>query len=239
MPSVKALELKQGIISEIKDKVDNAKSLVLFDYRGLTDKEIKDLRSKLRENDSEYKVYKNTLLKLAFKDLKLDFDEYLTGPTAVAFSNDDVAAVKVLSDVSKKNDALVLKAGYVENLVCDKDKLAEFARIPSREGLYTMLAGGMIQIVKDLSIALNLYSEQKEGSVEEAAPVKEEKTEEATPEVKEEVSEEKTEEAATEEVKEESEGEENNAEAAEQAEETTTEVEEKTEEPASEEKEGE
>ena len=195
MPSVKVLELKQSIVSEIKDRVDNAKSLVLFDYRGLTDKEIKDLRIKLRENDSEYKVYKNTLLKLAFKDLKIDFDEFLTGPTAIAFSNDDVAAVKVLSDVSKKNDALVLKAGYVENSVCDKAKLDEFAKIPSREGLYTMLAGGMIQIVKDLSIALNLYSEQKDASgevkeetiaeekVEADQPVEEVSTEEAVEEI--------------------------------------------------------
>ena len=163
MPSVKSLELKQAVVSEIKDKCENAKSLVLFDYRGLTDKEIKDLRVKLKENDSEYKVYKNTLLKLAFKDMKLDFEEFLSGPTAIAFSNDDVAAVKVLSDVSKKNEALVLKAGYIENNICDKAKLDEFAKIPSREGLYAMLAGGMIQIVKDLSVALNLYVEQKEG----------------------------------------------------------------------------
>jgi len=162
MPSVKALEAKQAVVSEIKDKFENAKSVVLFDYRGLTDKEIKDLRISLKENDSEYKVYKNTLLRIAFKDLNINFEDYLTGPTAIAFSNDDIAAVKVLSDVSKKNDALVLKAGYVENAVCDKDKLAEFAKIPSREGLYTMLAGGMIGLVKDLSIALNLYAEQKE-----------------------------------------------------------------------------
>lgn len=162
MPSTKSLELKQAVVSEIKDKCNGAKSIVLFDYRGLTDNQIKDLRIKLRENDSEYKVYKNTLLKIAFKDLNIDFDEYLIGPTAIAFSNDDVAAVKVLSDTAKKNEALVLKAGYIESSVCDKAKLDEFAKIPSREGLYTMLAGGMIGIVKDLSIALNLYSEQKE-----------------------------------------------------------------------------
>ena len=147
--------------SEIKDNVSSAKSLVLFDYRGLTDKEIKDLRTKLKENDSYYKVYKNTLLRIAFKDMNLDFSDNLTGPTAIAFSTDDVAAVKVLSDTSKKNKALILKAGLVENNIADKEKLAEFASIPSREGLYTMLAGGMIGIVKDLSIALNLYSEQK------------------------------------------------------------------------------
>ena len=161
MPSVKALEEKQKIVSEIKDNVSSAKSLVLFDYRGLTDKEIKDLRTKLKENDSYYKVYKNTLLRIAFKDMDLDFGDNLTGPTAIAFSEDDVAAVKVLSDVSKKNKALILKAGLVENNIADKEKLDEFAKIPSREGLYTMLAGGMIGIVKDLSIALNLYSEQK------------------------------------------------------------------------------
>lgn len=162
MPSVKVLEEKQKIVSEIKDKFSDAKSIVLFDYRGLTDKEIKDLRIKLRENDSEYKVYKNTLLRLAFKDLDVDFAEYLTGPTAIAFSKDDIAAVKVLSDMAKKNDALILKAGLVENNIADKEKLAEFAKIPSREGLYTMLAGGMIGLVKDLLIALNLYAEQKE-----------------------------------------------------------------------------
>ena len=162
MPSTKSLELKQAVVSEIKGKCNDAKSIVLFDYRGLTDNQIKDLRIKLRENDSEYKVYKNTLLKIAFKDLNMDFDEYLAGPTAIAFSNDDVAAVKVLSDAAKKNKALVLKAGYVEESVCDKAKLDEFAKIPSREGLYTMLAGGMMQIVKDLSIALYLYSKQKE-----------------------------------------------------------------------------
>jgi Ribosomal protein L10 len=162
MPSVKALEEKKAIVSEIKDKAENAKTLVLFDYRGLTDSEIKDLRVKLKDNDSEYKVYKNTLLKLALKDLNIDLDSYLEGPTAIAFSKDDIAAIKVLSDASKKNSALELKAGVVEGAVADKAKLAEFASIPSREGLYTMLAGGMIQIVKDLSIALNLLSEQKE-----------------------------------------------------------------------------
>ena len=162
MANPKILEQKQLVIDEIKEKVEKSNGIVLFDYRGLTDNEIKNLRIKLRENDSEYKVYKNTLLKLAFKDMNINFDEFLTGPTAIAFSNDDVAAVKVLSDTAKKNEALVLKAGYIENSVCDKAKLDEFAKIPSREGLYTMLAGGMMQIVKDLSIALDLYSEQKE-----------------------------------------------------------------------------
>ena len=162
MPSAKVLEEKKLVVSEIKDKINNAKTLVLFDYRGLTDEVTKELRTKLRDNDSTYKVYKNTLLKLAFNDLGIKLDEHLEGPTAIAFSSDDIAAIKVLSDVAKTNDALVLKAGLVEGNIADKTKLEEFATIPSREGLYTMLAGGLIGIVKDLSIALNLLSDQKE-----------------------------------------------------------------------------
>ena len=162
MPSKKILEAKQEIVSEIKDKASNSKSIVLFDYRGLTDDVIKSLRNNLKDSSSEYKVYKNTLLKLAFKELNIDFDQYLEGPTAIAFSADDIAAIKVLDEYAKKNEALVLKAGYVEGNVVDQTKLQEFARIPSREGLYTMLAGGMLGIIKDLSIALNLYKDQKE-----------------------------------------------------------------------------
>jgi len=162
MPSVKVLEMKKNVVEEIKEKIKDSKSLVLFDYCGLTDDVNKELRIKLRENDSDYKVYKNTLLKLAFKDLDIDLGNYLEGPTAIAFSKDDIAAIKVLSECAKKNNTLVLKAGVVEGAVADQAKLDEFAKIPSREGLYTMLAGGMIGLVKDLSIALNLYAEQKE-----------------------------------------------------------------------------
>ena len=162
MPSLKVLEEKKTIVNEIKDKINNSKTLVLFDYRGITDNTNKDLRVKLKDTDSEYKVYKNTLLSLAFKDLGLDLEEYLTGPTAIAFSNDDVAAIKVLNDMSKDNSALVLKVGIVEGNVQDSAKLKELANIPDRTGLYTMLAGGMLQITKDLAVALNLYSEQKE-----------------------------------------------------------------------------
>lgn len=162
MPSTKILEMKKEVVNEIKDRLNKAKSVVLFDYRGLSDSEVKDLRIKLRESGSDYKVYKNTLLRLAFKDLNVDMDNYLEGPTAIVFSSDDIAAVKVLSEVAKKNEALELKAGIIEGNVQDKTSLEEFARIPSREGLYTMLAGGMIGIVKDLSIALNLLAKQKE-----------------------------------------------------------------------------
>jgi len=158
----KILAKKQEVIDEIKDRVYNSSSVILFDYRGITDKEAKELRKKLKENDADYKVYKNTLMARALSDLKIDINDQLVGPSAMAFGTDQIGAVKVLSDFAKKNQALVLKVGIIDGEVSDKEKLDKLASIPSREGLLTMLAGGMIGIARDLSICLNLYAEQKE-----------------------------------------------------------------------------
>ncbi len=162
MANQKILAKKQEVIDEIKDKVKNSSSFVLFDYRGLTDAEIKELRKALRNADANYKVYKNTLMARAFNDLNIDLSNALEGPSAFAYSTDQVAPIKVLSDFAKDHEALTLKIGYVDGEIADTAKLAEYATIPSRDGLLTMLAGGMIGLVRDLSICLNLYSEQKE-----------------------------------------------------------------------------
>ena len=162
MASVKILKQKQTVIDEIKERAEKANTIVLFDYRGMTDSEAKELRIKLRESNSDYKVYKNTLMARAFNDLGIDLNEGLNGPSAFAFGEDQIAPIKVLSDFAKDHPALVLKVGLVDGEKADEAKLAEYATIPSREGLLTMLAGGMIGIAKDLSICLDLYSQQKE-----------------------------------------------------------------------------
>ena len=162
MASEKILKQKQAVIDEIKERVQNANTIVLFDYRGITDCEAKELRCKLRESNSDYKVYKNTLMARAFNDLGIDLNESLNGPSAFAFGEDQIAPIKILSDFAKNHPALVLKVGIVDGEKADQAKLAEYATIPSRDGLLTMLAGGMIGIAKDLSICLDLYSQQKE-----------------------------------------------------------------------------
>ena len=162
MANAKVLEAKQKIIDEIKERVENSKSVVLFDYRGITDSEAKELRIKLRESNADYKVYKNTLMSRAFDDLKVDVKESLVGPSAFAYSDDQIAAIKVLTEFAKEHPALVLKVGIVDGEIADKAKLAEYATLPSREGLLTMLAAGMMEHVRNLSIALNLYAEEKE-----------------------------------------------------------------------------
>lgn len=161
MANTKILAAKQAVIDEIKDKINSANGVVLFDYRGLTDTEAKELRRSLRASGSDYKVYKNTLMKRALDDLNIDVTENLNGPSALAYSSDQVSPIKILTDFAKKHPAVILKVGIVDNEVTDKGKLASLATIPSRDGLLTMLAGGMIGIVKDLSICLDLYSKEK------------------------------------------------------------------------------
>ena len=162
MASEAILKQKQAVIDEIKERVQNANTIVLFDYRGITDSEAKELRVKLRETNSDYKVYKNTLMARAFNDLNIDLNDALNGPSAFAYGEDQVAPIKVLSEFAKDHPALVLKVGIVDGEKADQAKLAEYATIPSRDGLLTMLAGGMMGIPRDLSICLDLYSQQKE-----------------------------------------------------------------------------
>lgn len=161
MANQKILDKKQTIIDEIAEKVKSSSSVVFFEYQGLTVQETNELRRKLKEANSEYKVYKNTLATRALRDLKIDVGT-LEGPKAVAFSMDAVAPIKVLSDFAKKHQALELKVGIVDGEVADINMLRDLSNIPSREGLLTMLAGGMIATVKDLSICLDLYSQNLE-----------------------------------------------------------------------------
>ena len=162
MANQKIIEAKSKVVDEIADVAKNNASFILFDYRGLTAEETSELRKILRDNDSKYKVWKNTLTKRAMDSLNYDLEGCLEGPSAIAFSNDAVAPIKALSNFAKEHPALEIKGGIVDGKVTSLDEIKALSTIPSREGLLTMLAGGLIGTVRDLSIALNLYSEQKE-----------------------------------------------------------------------------
>lgn len=156
------LEKKAETVNEITSKLKESSGVVFIDYRGLTDEEVTALRKKLRENNADMKVYKNTLTKRALDSLNVSLDECVEGPSALVYSTDAVSPIKIVTSFAKEHQALSIKGGMVDGRVSSLEELAQLATIPSREGLLTMLAGGMIAIVKDLSIALNLYSEQKE-----------------------------------------------------------------------------
>lgn len=156
------IEKKAQTVEEIASKIKDSAGVVFVDYRGLTDEEITSLRRSLRKNSADMKVYKNTLTKRALDSLNISMDECVLGPSALVYSTDAVAPIKTVTNFAKEHSALSVKGGIVDGKVSSLEELAQLATIPSRDGLLTMLAGGMIGIVKDLSIALNLYSEQKE-----------------------------------------------------------------------------
>lgn len=162
MANAKIIEQKATVVSEIKEKLENAKSVVMFDYRGLSVQEVTELRRKLRENNADYKVYKNTLTKRALDELNIDMDDYLAGPSAISFGTDEISIVKVLNDFAKDHKALELKAGIIEGKVASMDDLKRYAAIPSRDMLLTQLAAGLMGTVRDLSICLDLYAKDKE-----------------------------------------------------------------------------
>lgn len=162
MANQKIIEGKAQIVNEIVDKMKNSSSYVLFEYRGLTVTETNELRRKLRESGSEFKIYKNTLTKRALDELNINIDEHLNGPKAIAFGTDAVAPIKTLADFAKTHKALEIKVGVVDGKVADEKMLNELSTIPSREGLLTMLAGGLMGVVRDLSICLDLYSQDLE-----------------------------------------------------------------------------
>ncbi|MBR4693919.1 MAG: 50S ribosomal protein L10 [Bacilli bacterium] len=162
MASAKILEEKKNVVDEIKSNIENSESVVLFTYQGLTVSELNELRRNLIDAQGEMKVYKNTLLKRALDDMKIDLNGFLEGPNAIVFGKELLEPIKVISKFAKDHEKANITVGIINGAPADLAVLKEYASIPSREGLLTMLAGGMIQYVKDLAIGLNLYAEQLE-----------------------------------------------------------------------------
>ena len=115
------LEAKKQVVEEIKTKIQDAKSVVLVKFSGLTVAQDTEFRREFRKKDVEYKVYKNTLIKKAFNDLGVsDFDDDLNGPTSVAFGTDETGASKIVMEAVKKYDGKVfVKSAYVEGKKID------------------------------------------------------------------------------------------------------------------------
>lgn len=136
---------KEALVAEFAEKLKTAKAAFLADYRGLDVDQANDLRNKLREAGVEYKVIKNTLLRLAAKDTdSACLDEFLSGPTAIALVNEDpVAPAKALVEFAKNNEAFELKAGMLDGkLLVDAD-IKALAELPSREELLAKMLGSM------------------------------------------------------------------------------------------------
>src|SRR3954447_308941 len=135
---------KDTVVNEVREKFSAAGAAVLTEYRGLNVAAISQLRRQLREAGGEYKIYKNTLVRFAARDLGLEIDDLLTGPTAIAFVEGDGAAVaKALRDYGRTNPALVVKGGVLGTKALSADDVRALADLPSRDVLLSQLAGAM------------------------------------------------------------------------------------------------
>lgn len=162
MANIKILEAKQGIIDEIGEKIKNSNSFVAFNYHGLSVADTNELRRILKETGSEFKVYKNTLVTRALNANNIDLGVTLEGPKAFAFGTDEIAPIKALADFAKDHKTLTLEIGIVDGEVVDANKLKELSAIPSKEGLLTMFAGGLMEHVRNMAICLDLHSQNLE-----------------------------------------------------------------------------
>ena len=147
---------KTAAVAEIVDSFNDSAGAVLTEYRGLTVKQLQELRRVLGEN-ANYAVVKNTLTKIAAKEAGVaGFDDLLVGPTAIAFINGDVVeAAKGLRDFAKANPALVIKGGYLDGASVDAAQIAKMADLESREVLLGKLAGAMLASLSQAVYLLN------------------------------------------------------------------------------------
>ena len=135
---------KVAVVDEVRGHFNDSDAAILTEYRGLTVTEISALRRSLRPAGGEYKVYKNTLVRFAARDLGLDIEPMLEGPTAIAFiKGDAVTVAKALRDFAKTNPKLVVKGGLLGEKVLDAKDTAALADVAPREVLLARLAGGI------------------------------------------------------------------------------------------------
>ena len=137
-----------------------------MDYLGITVEQATNLRTELRNAGVQFAVVKNGILSRAAKEAGLEgMDDIFKGPSAVAFSNDDVIApAKILADFAKKVEALEIKAGVIEGKVSSKEEIEALAKLPNREGLLSMLLSVLQAPVRNTALVFKAVADQKDGA---------------------------------------------------------------------------
>ncbi len=154
---------KVAVVAEVRERLANAEAAVLTEYRGLDVPALAELRAALRAVGGEYKVYKNTLVRLAVSDLAFDIDDLLTGPTAIALvgerpdgsAGDAVSLAKALDEFAKVHEALVIKGGLLDSERLSVEQIRALAKIAPREVLLAQIAGALAAPMQQFASLLN------------------------------------------------------------------------------------
>ena len=159
-----AIAKKAEVVKQTADLINAAQSAIVVDYRGLTVAEVTDLRKQLRDAGVKMSVIKNKILDRAvegtdYEDLRSTF----VGPTAVAFSDEDpIAPAKILKKFADDHDALEIKGGFIEKKVKTLDEINEYATMPSREDLLSMLASALQDPMRKIARAVKAVADKED-----------------------------------------------------------------------------
>lgn len=159
-----AIAKKAEIVKQTTDMLNAAQSAIVVDYRGLTVAEVTDLRKQLRDAGIQMSVIKNKILDRAvegtdYEDLRSTF----VGPTAVAFSDEDpIAPAKILKKFAYDHDALEIKGGFIEKSVKTLDEINEYANMPGREELLSMLASALQDPMRKIARAVKAIADKED-----------------------------------------------------------------------------
>ena len=180
MPNAKVLSEKQAIVAQLTEKIQNATAGVIVDYKGINVEEDTALRRDCRENDVDYAVVKNTLLRFAFNNTGLsELDGLLNGTTSLALGTDPVAPARVMADYAKKlNDRFEIKGGFMDGKPVDLATINSLAAIPPLPVLQAQVLGTMLAPITGLAVVLKQIAEKNGApaeapAAEEAAPAAE------------------------------------------------------------------
>ena len=164
MPKEEVIAQKQAQVDELKDKFESSVSTIIFDYRGLTVAEVTELRKQLRESGVDMQVVKNTLLRRSASDAGFeDLEDIFKGPTAIAFSEEEVVApAKIISEFADDHEAIELKGGVIEGKIATLETIGKIAKLPSREGILSMLLSVLQAPVRNTALVVKALAEKKE-----------------------------------------------------------------------------
>lgn len=168
MASEAILNQKKAEVKELAEKMQNAKLILLTEYRGINVADDTKLRKDLREANATCSVIKNNITRRALAECKLEgLEDKLVGPTAVIMSEEDyLGASKIIYKFSKDNEFYKIKGGVIEGKVMTAEEIITLAKLPSRETLLSMLAGALLSNISKVAVALNEVKKQKESAGE-------------------------------------------------------------------------
>lgn len=188
MPNAKVLSEKKAVVAALTERIKNAGSGVLVDYKGINVAQDTELRAELRKNGVEYSVIKNTLTRFALDDCGLkELDPVLNGTTSLATStNDPIAPFRIITDYAKKipGDAFAIKAAFMDGKILSEAEITEISALPSKDALYAQVFGTLLAPITSLAVVLNQIAEKggaPAAAAEPAEPAPAEETAEPAP----------------------------------------------------------